>query len=236
MTLAEAELAVIIPAYNEEEIIGKVLDAWSRELNRLEINYQIHVYNDGSKDNTLAILKEYSCKNKRVVIHNKTNSGHGPTVLLGYRENSDVEWIFQIDSDDEVGAESFQEIWERRGSYDLLLGRRIGRDSGAVRASLSFFARLVVWICYGVGIHDVNSPFRLMRAELFKELFFKIPDDTFAPNVIIAGIAGKERLRIVEHPVRYTARRTGGGSLKKMKLFRAVMRSLFQTIKFRFDI
>ena len=236
MTLAEAELAVIIPVYNEEEIIGKVLDAWSAELSRLEINYEIHVYNDGSKDKTLAILNAYRASNKRVVVHNKANSGHGPTVLRGYRENSDTKWIFQIDSDGEIGPESFQAIWEKRGSYDLLLGRRTGRNSGVVRACLSFFARLAVWIFYGSEVHDVNSPFRLMRGELFKEIFFKIPDGTFAPNVIISGAASRARLRILEHPVQYTARKTGEVSLKKMKLLRAALRSLFQTIKFRSQI
>jgi glycosyltransferase involved in cell wall biosynthesis len=236
MALADAELAVIIPVYNEEEIIGKVLDDWSNELNRLEINYEINVYNDGSKDNTLAILKEYSSNNKRVVIHNKTNSGHGPTVLLGYRENSDVEWIFQIDSDGEIGPESFQTIWERRGRYDLLLGRRVGRHSGVVRASLSYFARLAIMIFYGSEVHDVNSPFRLMRGEQFKEIFFKIPEGTFAPNVILSGAASRARLRILEHPVHYSTRKTGEVSLKKMKLLRAALRSLFQTIKFRFHI
>lgn len=236
MTLAAAELAVIIPVYNEEEIIGKVLGSWSGELSRLEINYEIHVYNDGSKDNTLAILNEYSADNRSVVVHDKANSGHGPTVLRGYRECSDVEWIFQTDSDGEIGPESFQAIWEKRGSYDLLLGRRTGRDSGAVRACLSFFARLAVQIFYGSGVHDVNSPFRLMRGRLFKEIFFKIPEDTFAPNVIISGVASKARFRILEYPVQYTARKTGEVSFKKMKLFRAALRSLFQTIKSRMQI
>jgi len=236
MTLADVELAVVIPVYNEEEIIQAVLDDWSSELERLGIAYKITVYNDGSRDSTAEILAKYSSNKENIFVNNKENSGHGPTVLLGYRENSDTEWIFQIDSDGEIGPESFQAIWERRGSYDLLLGRRMERHSGVVRASLSFFARLVVLIFYGSEVHDVNSPFRLMRGELFKEIFFKIPDGTFAPNVIVSGAASRARLRILEHPVQYTARKTGEVSLKKMKLLRAALRSLFQTIKFRFYI
>ena len=235
MRLADVELAVIIPVYNEEEIIQEVLDDWSRELERLGITYKISVYNDGSKDRTAEILGTYSSHKENIVVHNKENSGHGPTVLLGYRENSDTEWIFQIDSDGEIGPESFQTLWERRASYDLLLGRRIERRSGVFRTSLSFFARLAVLIFYGSEIHDVNSPFRLMRGELFKEMFFKIPDGTFAPNVILSGAASRAGLRILEHPVHYAARKTGEVSLRKMRLLRAAFRSLFQTIKFRFD-
>lgn len=236
MSLAEAELVVIIPVYNEEEIIGRVLDAWSGELNRLDINYEIHVYNDGSKDNTLTILNDYSARNKRVVVHNKVNSGHGPTVLRGYKDNSDIEWIFQIDSDDEIGPESFELLWKKRESYDLLLGRRIHRASGTSRAILSLFARSLVWMFFGSRVHDVNSPFRLMRGERFKKLFSMIPEDAFAPNVIITGAASKKKLRILELPVQYRARKTGESSLKKMNLLRAALKSLFQTTKFRLTI
>ena len=44
------ELAVVIPVYNEEESIAAVLNKWTGELNRLSIDYHIHVYNDGSND------------------------------------------------------------------------------------------------------------------------------------------------------------------------------------------
>ena len=236
MTSAEAELAVIIPVYNEEEVIGTVLDAWLGELNRLDINYEIHVYNDGSKDNTLTILNEYNASNTRVVVHNKVNSGHGPTVLRGYKDNSDIEWIFQIDSDDEIGPESFELLWKKRESYDLLLGRRTNRASGTSRAILSLLARSLVWMLFGSRVHDVNSPFRLMRGERFKELFSMIPEDAFAPNVIITGAASKKGLRIFELPVQYRTRKTGKSSLKKMNLLRASLKSLIQTTKFRLTI
>jgi dolichol-phosphate mannosyltransferase len=233
MTLAEAELAVIIPVYDEEEIIGKVLDAWSGELNRLDINYAIHVYNDGSKDNSLRILNDYSASNKRIVVHDKENSGHGPTVLQGYNDHRDIEWIFQIDSDDEIGPESFQFLWKKRESYDLLLGRRINRDSGTSRAILSLLARSLVWMLFGSRVQDVNSPFRLMRGERFKKLFSMIPEDAFAPNVIITGAASKKGLRILELPVKHRARKTGETSLNKMNLLKVALKSLFQTTKFR---
>ena len=236
MTLAEAELAVIIPVYNEEEIIQEVLDDLSSEFERLGIAYKITVYNDGSRDRTAEILAEYSFNKDNIVVRNKENSGHGPTILLGYRENNDSEWIFQIDSDDEIGPESFEPLWKKRERYDLLLGRRTNRTSGTSRALLSLFARSLVWMLFGSKVHDVNSPFRLMRGERFKELFSMIPEDAFAPNVIITGAASKKGLRILELPVQYRTRKTGKSSLKKMNLLRAALKSLIQTTKFRLTI
>ena len=64
-------------------------------------------------------------ENKDLIVHDKLNSGHGPTILQAYRENSDADWIFQTDSDDEIGPEQFEDLWRSRDNYDFLIGRRV---------------------------------------------------------------------------------------------------------------
>jgi glycosyltransferase involved in cell wall biosynthesis len=225
-----------MPVYNEEAIIAKVLTDWLNELSRLGINFELHIYNDGSKDKTLNIVNKLSENDFRVKIHNKTNSGHGPTIIQGYQENSDAEWIFQIDSDDELASVSFEKLWAERKEYDILLGSRIGRVSFLSRRILSLVSRLSVRFFYGKGIDDVNSPYRLMRYEKFRDYFNKIPKNTFTPNVIISGVACMDKLRIFVHPVLHKNRLTGTVSLKRWKLAEAGIRSFFQIILFRFRI
>lgn len=234
MTPTGPELAVVMPVYNEEEIIGEVLDNWVRELERLQIDFEIHAYNDGSKDNTLEILNQYTTKNAKVVVHNKANTGHGPTILLGYRENSNAEWIFQIDSDNEISTEFFKEFWKRRKGFDFLIGRRVERKSPMSRKFTTFAARIIVRFLYGKGVFDVNCPYRLIRGNLFKELFSKIPSHLFAPNVIVSGVVCKNKYRILEIPVTHSQRTTGEVSIQKIKLLKAAARALWQTILFRF--
>ena len=53
------ELAVVIPVYNEEEIIAAVVNSSKEELNKLGVHFIIHVYNDGSKDDTLLSLEKF---------------------------------------------------------------------------------------------------------------------------------------------------------------------------------
>jgi glycosyltransferase involved in cell wall biosynthesis len=236
MTPARPELAVILPVYNEEEIIAKVMDDWAQELERLQINFEIHAYNDGSKDNTLKILKENAEKNKRIVVHHKSNTGHGPTILLGYQENSDVKWMFQADSDDEISSQFFEEFWLRRKGFDFLLGRRVGREGPLSRRFVSFAARMLVRIFYGQGVHDVNCPYRLMKSDVFKSSLSQMEINTFAPNVIISGVACKNKCRILEIPVSYSKRTTGEVSIQRWKLLKAVLKGLWQTILFRFRI
>ncbi len=120
------ELAVVIPVYNEEEIIAAVVNSWKEELNKLGVHFIIHVYNDGSKDDTLLSLEKFK-DDPFIRIHDKKNSGHGSTILLGYKENCIVaDWVFQVDSDNEISAGDFYKLWQKRGDFDVLIGIKEG--------------------------------------------------------------------------------------------------------------
>ena len=60
-----------------------------------------------------------------------------------------------------------------------------------------------------------------------------IPEDTFAPNVIISGVACLKKLNVTEIPVHHRNRQTGEVSIKKIKLLKAALKSFFQTITYR---
>jgi len=225
-----------MPVYNEEGAIRDVINKWTKELLRLGIDFQIHVYNDGSRDNTLSILNHLASENKNVIVHDKLNSGHGPTIIQGYRENSNAKWLFQIDSDDEIGTESFGDLWVKRKRFQFLIGKRIRSRQPLIRKLISSISRIIVSILYGNKVYDVNSPYRLMKTEILKRIFFSLPDKMFAPNVVITGAVSLFRLRCYEIPVQQRERVAGEVSIKKMKLLKAVLQSFYQTITYRFKI
>ncbi len=227
-------LTVVMPVYNEADAIEPVLEKWVAILDTLGIRYRIYAYNDGSKDATGDILERIAnSSNGRIVGITKPNSGHGPTILQGYREAvADSEWIFQIDSDDEMGPESFPTLWAQREKYDFLVGQRDGRKQPLSRKIISFVSRLCVRIFYGKGVWDVNAPYRLMRASTFERFYHDIPADTFAPNVILSGLAARHKLRMLEIPVPQHDRTTGEVSIKKWKLLKAAAKSFTQTIAY----
>ncbi len=227
------ELALIMPVYNEEQAVSGVVEAWLDELEKLEVDFEIHLYNDGSKDKTLKILTDGFSGHERVFIHDKENSGHGPTILQGYRQHLDKDWIFQADSDGEMPADHFEKLWKERGSYDFLLGKRYGRFQPLPRKVISLVSRILVRILYGTGVWDVNSPYRLMRSEKVKDVILNIPHNTFAPNVILSGMAAFNNLNMLEIPVPHQDRETGEVSIRKWKLLKAAFRSFLQTIAYR---
>lgn len=229
------ELEVVVPVYNEEGAVERVLREWLRTLRRLEIDFQIHACNDGSTDRTAKILGEIAREEPRISVHNQENSGHGPTILAGYRA-SESEWVFQIDSDDELGSEGFVELWRRREAYDFLLGGREARVQAWPRRVISLLSRLTVRLAFGPGIRDVNSPYRLVRGPLLRRWAATIPSDTFAPNLVLSGLACREGVRILELEVPHRDRRTGTVSIRRWKLARAAARSFLQTLACRWRL
>ncbi len=228
------ELKIIIPVYNEEGAIETVIKDWSDHLSKLKISFKIYTYNDGSKDNTSKILHQLEKKYSNLVVVDKPNSGHGPTILKGYKDNLDAEWLFQVDSDNELKASEFEKFWKVKENYDFLIGERIHRESPLARIITTQISRIVVKLFYGGKVTDVNTPFRLMRVSAFKEDFKKIPHNTFAPNLIVSGVASSKKMRVKQFTIRHHNRETGEVSIKKWKLFKAAFISFLQTIKYRF--
>jgi glycosyltransferase involved in cell wall biosynthesis len=222
-------LTVVMPVYNEESSVAEVVRAWAAELDRLGIDYELRVYDDGSRDRTADVLLELSNQVPRLLVTRHSNRGHGPTILRGYRE-ARGEWVFQTDSDGEMEPDSFGRLWAEREPYDFLFGIRAGRVWTPARWVVTRVSRLAVRTLFGRGVADVNTPYRLMRRERLAPLVADLPDDLFAPNVILSGLAVREGLRIWQTPVPHQGRRHGGGSLVSLrKILKPASRSLRQT-------
>ena len=227
------ELAIVMPVYNEEEILENVINDWTNVFEGLDIDFEILAYNDGSKDKSLEILRKNAENNSRLIVRDKKNSGHGPSILQGYRDCAEnYEWIFQTDSDNELGTEGFVELWKNRCDYDFLIGKRFYKNRDASRKIISNVAKIITRILCGKGVSDVNCPYRLMKTSVFKDLFLKIESDTFSPNIIVSGFVNRNNIKFFEIPVEWKNRSTGTVSIQKMKLFKSAAKAFFQTIKF----
>jgi glycosyltransferase involved in cell wall biosynthesis len=227
------ELILVMPVYNEEGCITPVVDSWRETLAGLAADYELLVLDDGSTDRTAEALAAYK-DDPRVTVVRKPNSGHGPTILAGYRRAVEMgEWVFQCDSDGEMRAEDFHRLWRIREGYDALFGIRTGGRAGLDRRFISMISRAVSRTLFGSRVTDVNVPYRLMRGETLRAAIARIPDDAFAPNIIISGALSAAGARIANVPVPRHPRAAGKGSLVKWTLWRGAARSFVETVRFR---
>lgn len=197
-------ISVIIPAFNEENGIGQVLDEIPKELVS-----EIIVVNNASTDNTEKIAKE-----KGATVLREPISGYGRACLKGieYLKNSSNQphVVVFLDADHSDYPEELIElvmpILENKA--DLVIGSRVlgQKESGSMTPQQIFgnwlATRLMKWF-YGVKFTDLG-PFRAIRFPDLLEL--DMQDKTYGWTVEMQLKAAKHKIRCLEVPVRYRKR------------------------------
>ena len=231
MTKLLKDVAVVIPVFNEEKLIGECINEWLNVLDSVNLNYEILIIDDGSSDATISIVERYG-DNQNVQVIIKQNEGHGPTILAGYKRAVGIaEWVFQADSDNEISPNQFSALWSRRQGQDAVIAWRQGRNQTTVRRLVTFFARVTTKVLFRCHLRDVNIPFRLIRSETLTILLKKIPSDTFAPNIALSGALSLMNYQVEECPVVFNERIVGESSLSNLGAVRKGGRALLELIK-----
>lgn len=213
-----------MPAYNEEANIEKTVSEWhpiAIKVNEI-MNCKLVIANDGSKDNTYSKLMELKKKHPLLEPLDKTNSGHGSTVLYLYRYaiGNGADYIFQTDSDGQTNPNEFWLFFENRDNYDFQIGNRYHREDGASRVFVTKTLRLIVGLMFHVWVTDANTPFRLMNVNRLKPILEVIPHDFFLCNVAIAAIAVKWNERCKWHPITFKPRQGGVNSINMKRIIK----------------
>lgn len=217
------KLYIVIPAYNEEENIHKVIDEWYPivEAHQADGESRILVIDDGSKDKTYSILCEMRKSRPLLIAISKQNEGHGATLLYGYQYAIEhgADYIFQTDSDGQTRPEEFQGFWDMRKDYDMVIGHRNKRQDGWPRILVTKTLKAIIAVCFGVKVKDANTPFRLMRADVLKEEMQYIPKGFHLSNVLIAVIYEKKNRDVLYLPITFRPRQGGVNSINMKRIW-----------------
>ncbi len=129
------KLSIIIPVYNAEKYLNKCIDSI---LLQSFNDFELILINDGSKDNSLAILKEYEQRDKRITVYDKINSGVSATRNFGI-DAANGEWICFIDSDDWVENDYLSEFFKIPIDADAMVSQGILFDYENTSDNSPFF-------------------------------------------------------------------------------------------------
>src|SRR5687767_10263048 len=121
------ELMVVMPVYNEQASVRKVVIEWFQEIENWTENFVFLAVDDGSTDGTPRLLTRL-CEQlgKRFEVLRQDNQGHGQSCLNGYRIaiERQVPFVFQIDSDGQCDPQYFFRFWRRREDFDVIYANR----------------------------------------------------------------------------------------------------------------
>lgn len=216
------QLYIVIPAYNEQDNIRSVIDQWYPIVEQIGGESRLVIVNDGSCDNTFEIIQECAQSRPRLVPVTKENGGHGAAVLYAYHYALDhgADYVFQTDSDGQTVPDEFEQFWEVRNQYDLIIGYRNNRQDGLSRVFVTKVLKAVVHLCFGVNSADVNTPFRLMSSITLSENIKLIPENFNLSNVLLSVIYERKNFRVKYIPITFKPRQGGVNSINLHKIIR----------------
>jgi glycosyltransferase involved in cell wall biosynthesis len=185
-----AELWVVVPVYNEGPALETAVREWAAAVQAICPGAVFCVVDDGSTDETAAVLDGLAAAFPALQVLRQANAGHGQACVNGYRAavQAGARWVLQVDSDGQCDSRHFSALWQSRGHAAAVLGRRRRRQDGLVRTGISRALSLVIFTATGVWVRDANSPYRLMRADALAAALPRVPETVYLANILVALI------------------------------------------------
>jgi glycosyltransferase involved in cell wall biosynthesis len=174
------QVSIIIPAYNEANIIGKVI----RDIKELYPDAEILVVDDGSKDDTAQEAQEAGA----IVYQHAYNVGNGAAIKTGIRLAKGDVFVF-MDGDGQHDPADIQRLTKHIPKYDLVVGERPkGGQSSFFRAFGNWVYNQFASYVAKFPIRDLTSGFRAIKAEIAREFIYLLPNTYSYPTTITLGV------------------------------------------------
>lgn len=205
-------ISIILPVYNEEENIEKVVEEANKFFTQNTFNdYEMIVINDGSTDNTYGILEKIFQGRPyiKLVTHHK-NLGYGRALLSGIK-NSTSSLLFFMDADGQFKIDSLKAMLSYIPEYDIIIGYRDKRKDSFYRVLLGKIYNFLGCLLFRLNFKDINCGVKLFKRETIKDAFMTKGGLFYTEVLLKAQNKGFKIKEIpVEHFLRIKGKQTGG--------------------------
>src|SRR5262245_43909518 len=194
--VALRDLSIVIPAYNEENRLGKTLRQNVDYLSQLNISWEIIIVDDGSYDQTAMIAQEFVNHQVGLVrlLRLARNRGKGAAVQLGVM-NAVGRYILVSDADNATPIEEAGRFWAKAKEDEILIGSRYVESANIVekqskwRIRIGRLGNVLIRLFLIDGIADTQCGFKLFPAAIAKDLFSKQRVERWGFDMEILSIA-----------------------------------------------
>ena len=205
------KISVIIPCYNEEHTILKVIRLVHESLDRYE--YEIILVDDTSKDNTKMLLEEYSRSDEKLEVkYHDINSGKGAALRTGFNAAIGDVVIIQ-DADLEYDPSEYSKLFKpiQDGKADVVYGSRF--KSGDSTRVLYFWHKIGNLFLTGLSnmltnlnLTDMETGYKVFRKEVLDQIIIEENRFGFEPEITAKISKIRPRVRIYEVGISYYGR------------------------------
>ena len=240
MSSSKTLLSIVIPVYNEEKTIGIVLDKLLK-LSIPQVDKEIIVVDDGSKDSSATIIQERQKKNKNIsLVKHKINQGKGAAVITGF-ENAKGSILLIQDADLEYNPIEIPKLLKPilDGKEQVVYGTRLRKDvalfgKNKTPLPINFlgnkFLSLATSVLYGEYITDMETGYKLMKRSALDGITLTSRSFNLEPEITAKIL--KKGIHILEIDIANNPRGYDEG--KKIRPIHDGSIALWTLIKYRF--
>lgn len=221
-------LSVVLPAYNEQENIERVVHDCMAYLDTTGIDYELLVTNDGSSDQTGAILDRLASEHPRLrPQHHPKNRGYGAALRTGF-DAAQKRFVFYMDGDGQFDIRDLEKLLPLATDEDsIVTGFRIERrDPLMRRLNARLFGGFLVRIMLGVRVRDLNCAFKLIPKKVLDAITLESTGALI--NAELYGRAIRRGFGIKEVGVHHYPREAGVQTGAHLSVILRAFKELFQ--------
>lgn len=212
------KLSLVIPAYNEEKRISRVIDSYSTFLDK-KYDYELLIVCDGT-DNTAGIVRGIMADDSHIrLLEFPTRQGKGGAILAGFRD-AGGELVGFVDSDESVSSCEFEKLIISLNGADCAIasrrveGARISASQPWKRRISSKVFNILVNLMFNLGIKDTQCGAKVFKKSVVETLLPAMRTNGFEFDVELLWRIKKEGFRVKEVPVEW---KHEGGSTFSLK-------------------
>ena len=206
------DISIIVPAYNEENGIRKVIEKIRKVADNYEGNCELIVVNDGSTDETGEVVKQNHVK----LIEHPMNGGYGAALKTGIKKATH-DIIVITDADGTYPNEEIPKLVKYMKNYDMVVGARTGQsvEVPLVRRPAKWAINKLANYLSETKIPDLNSGLRVIRKEVVERFLPLLPNGfSFTTTITLAMLTNGYSVKYI--PIDYH-KRTGKSKVRPIR-------------------
>lgn len=225
-------LSLILPAYNEAANIETTLTRAIAYLSRTVPRYEIVVVNDGSKDQTAAIVQGLMSRHPEIkLVEHPVNRGYGAALKSGF-DRAASEYILLMDSDGQFAIEDLDLLLPHIGEYDAVIGYRAKRADAFKRLVIAWVFHRVVRLLFGLKVKDIDCAFKLFPRRAYESVRPLQSEGALVSAELLARFI-RAGVRVKEVAVRHFPRTAG---TSKGATIPVILKTLKECIRLKHEL
>jgi len=201
-------VSIFYPCYNDWGTMGSMIMFTVQTAERLGIDYDITIVDDGSDAHTHQLLDEIARRYPQVrVLRHEKNRGYGGALRSGFAAAT-REWIFYTDGDAQYDVRELEVLLAHAGEdVDVIQGYKIQRNDPLHRIIIGRIYHWIVKIAFGLRLRDVDCDFRLIRRSVFDKVRLISDSGVICCEMMVK--IQRAGFRVVQVPVHHYERAHG---------------------------